>query len=84
MIDANGNGITTSWTHSSINNSPMNDIEGQVDDNGPGVQKHTFPEKKSQYLLRNMQLTNWQHQQVMLLMLLQVGVVTQLIMMLQT
>ena len=24
----------------------MNDIEGQVNDDGPGVQKHTFPEAK--------------------------------------
>jgi len=44
--DVNANDITTSRTHSSTNNGPMNAIEVQVDDDGPGVQKHTFPETK--------------------------------------
>ena len=45
-IDADINGITTSWTHISIQPSSINNIDTQVDNDDPKEGNHTIPEGK--------------------------------------
>ena len=45
-IDADGNGITTTWTHISIQPPPINNIDTQVDDDDHEEENPTIPVEK--------------------------------------
>ena len=63
----------------------MNDIEAHVNNNGPGVQKHTFPEAEESVVAEKHATDKLEIPAgVMLLTPLHVGILMKLIMMLQT
>jgi len=46
LINANGNGTTTSRTHSSTSTDPINDIEIPIESDGPKEHNHVISEEK--------------------------------------